>query len=133
MLSSTYAPRASIRTASAARGRELRVAQFSGNYDCVRDGANQALNRLVEHLLSEGAAVRIYSPVAAEPAFKMRYTFSACPRCSHRCIGLCGAGENPLCMRQSVCCALLRYVNWRAFQKAMEVLGGRPVVYWPHG
>jgi hypothetical protein len=26
-----------------------------------------------------------------------------------------------------------RYVNWRALQKAMEALGGRPVVYWPHG
>ncbi len=48
----------------------LRVALFSGNYDCVRDGANQALNRLVGHLLhEEGAAVRVYSPVAAEPAF----------------------------------------------------------------
>lgn len=48
----------------------LRVALFSGNYDCVRDGANQALNRLVDHLLhEEGAAVRIYSPVADEPAF----------------------------------------------------------------
>lgn len=69
MLSSTYAPRASIPTASSARGQELRVALFSGNYDCVRDGANQALNRLVDHLLSAGAAVRVYSPVAAEPAF----------------------------------------------------------------
>ncbi|WP_447726190.1 glycosyltransferase family 4 protein [Sphingomonas koreensis] len=48
----------------------LRVALFSGNYDCVRDGANQALNRLVDHLLrEEGATVRVYSPVAAEPAF----------------------------------------------------------------
>jgi len=53
-----------------ALGPGLRVALFSGNYDCVRDGANQALNRLVAHLLhEEGAAVRIYSPVAAEPAF----------------------------------------------------------------
>lgn len=54
-----------------ARSSGLRVALFSGNYDCVRDGANQALNRLVGHLLhEEGAAVRVYSPVAAEPAFK---------------------------------------------------------------
>lgn len=26
-----------------------------------------------------------------------------------------------------------RYVNWRALQKAMQILGGRPVVYWPGG
>lgn len=61
------------RTCEAPRLRvpALRVALFSGNYDCVRDGANQALNRLVDHLLrKEGAAVRVYSPVAAEPAFK---------------------------------------------------------------
>jgi len=54
-----------------ARNASLRVALFSGNYDCVRDGANQALNRLVGHLLhEERASVRVYSPVAAEPAFK---------------------------------------------------------------
>jgi glycosyltransferase involved in cell wall biosynthesis len=49
---------------------QLRVALFSGNYDCVRDGANRALNRLVAHLLEkEGAEVRIYSPRAPKPAF----------------------------------------------------------------
>jgi glycosyltransferase involved in cell wall biosynthesis len=47
----------------------LRIALFSGNYNYIRDGANQALNRLVEHLLRQGAAVRIYSPTVAEPAF----------------------------------------------------------------
>lgn len=50
--------------------RPLKVALFSGNYDCVRDGANQALNRLVAFLLERrGAEVRIYSPRAPEPAF----------------------------------------------------------------
>lgn len=48
---------------------DLRVALFSGNYNYVRDGANQALNRLVEYLLRKGAAVRIYSPTVANPAF----------------------------------------------------------------
>lgn len=47
----------------------LRVALFSGNYNYVRDGANQALNRLVGYLLGQGAAVRIYSPVVSNPAF----------------------------------------------------------------
>lgn len=46
----------------------LRIALFSGNYNYVRDGANQALNRLVAYLLKQGAAVRIYSPTVENPA-----------------------------------------------------------------
>ena len=49
---------------------DLRVALFSGNYNYVRDGANQALNRLVEYLLRQGVAVRIYSPKVDNPAFE---------------------------------------------------------------
>lgn len=49
---------------------ELRIALFSGNYNYVRDGANQALNRLVGYLLRQGAKVRVYSPTVAEPAFE---------------------------------------------------------------
>ena len=48
---------------------DLRIALFSGNYNYVRDGANQALNRLAGYLLSCGAAVRIYAPTIPEPAF----------------------------------------------------------------
>ena len=48
--------------------RELRIALFSGNYNYVRDGANQALNRLVDYLQRQGAAVRIYSPTVDNPA-----------------------------------------------------------------
>src|SRR4051794_35024190 len=48
---------------------ELRVALFSGNYNYVRDGANQALNRLVGYLLRQGAMVRVYSPTVEHPAF----------------------------------------------------------------
>lgn len=48
----------------------LRVAIFSGNYNYVRDGANQALNRLAEYLLRQGARVRIYSPTSRTPAFE---------------------------------------------------------------
>ena len=48
---------------------ELRIALFSGNYNYVRDGANQALNRLVGYLLSQGASVRVYSPTVEQPAF----------------------------------------------------------------
>jgi glycosyltransferase involved in cell wall biosynthesis len=48
---------------------ELRIALFSGNYNYVRDGANQALNRLVGYLLRQGAKVRVYSPTTDTPAF----------------------------------------------------------------
>src|SRR4030095_13781191 len=48
---------------------ELRIALFSGNYNYVRDGANQALNRLVGFLLRQGAQFRVYSPTVEHPAF----------------------------------------------------------------
>jgi len=48
---------------------DLRVALFSGNYNYVRDGANQALNRLVGYLLRQGVHVRVYSPTVKDPAF----------------------------------------------------------------
>ncbi len=48
---------------------DLRVALFSGNYNYVRDGPTQALNRLVGLLLARGAAVRVYSPTTDTPAF----------------------------------------------------------------
>lgn len=48
----------------------LRVALFSGNYNYVRDGANQALNRFVGYLLRQGAKVRVYSPTTDTPAFE---------------------------------------------------------------
>jgi glycosyltransferase involved in cell wall biosynthesis len=63
-----FAPAAAPARRGLASG--LRVALFSGNYNCVRDGANKALNRLVAYLLSEGAAVRVYSPTVEEPAFE---------------------------------------------------------------
>jgi glycosyltransferase involved in cell wall biosynthesis len=48
----------------------LRIALFSGNYNYVRDGANQALNRLVGYLLRQGAQVRVYAPKVDQPAFE---------------------------------------------------------------
>ncbi len=49
---------------------DIRVALVSGNYNYVRDGANQALNRLVEFLLRQGVHVRVYSPTVEKPAFE---------------------------------------------------------------
>jgi phosphatidylinositol alpha 1,6-mannosyltransferase len=71
-----FVRRLSYSNTQAYRGRamnmntaDLRIALFSGNYNMVRDGANQALNRLVDYLLRQGAAVRVYSPTVAQPAF----------------------------------------------------------------
>lgn len=49
---------------------DLRVALFSGNYNYVRDGANQALNRLGDYLLRQGVTLRVYSPTTDTPAFE---------------------------------------------------------------
>jgi phosphatidylinositol alpha 1,6-mannosyltransferase len=72
---------------------DLRIALFSGNYNYVRDGANQALNRLAGYLLREGAAVRIYSPTVDEPAFPATGDLVSLPA-----IGFPGRGDYKLPM-----------------------------------
>jgi phosphatidylinositol alpha 1,6-mannosyltransferase len=57
----------------------MRVALFSGNYNYLREGANQALNRLVDHLGRAGCEVRIYSPVTNTPAFEPAGTLVPVP------------------------------------------------------
>ena len=49
---------------------DLRIALISGNYNYVRDGANQALNRLMGYMLRRGAHVRVYAPTVENPAFE---------------------------------------------------------------
>ena len=61
---------------------DLRVAIFSGNYNYVRDGANQALNRLADYLLRQGAAVRVYSPTTRTPAFEPKGDLVSLPSLS---------------------------------------------------
>ena len=46
---------------------QLRIAIISGNYNMVRDGPTQALGKLVDHLLAQGAAVRIFCPTVENP------------------------------------------------------------------
>jgi len=46
---------------------DLRIALTSGNYNMVRDGATQALNRLVDYLLRHGATVRVFAPTVPNP------------------------------------------------------------------
>ena len=58
----------------------MRVALFSGNYNYLREGANQALNRLVRHLEEQGGhEVRVYSPVTDTPAFEPAGTLVPVP------------------------------------------------------
>ncbi|MEA3079560.1 MAG: phosphatidylinositol alpha 1,6-mannosyltransferase [Sphingomonadales bacterium] len=50
--------------------RAVRVALLSGNYNYLREGANQALNRLVAYAERNGFKFRVYSPVTRTPAFE---------------------------------------------------------------
>ncbi len=59
--------------------KPIRLALFSGNYNYVRDGANQALNRLVGYLLRQGVEVRVYAPKVAQPAFPPTGTMVGIP------------------------------------------------------
>lgn len=57
-----------------------RIALFTGNYNYVKEGANQALNRLARHLADRvGATVRAYSPVTDTPAFEPEGTLVPVP------------------------------------------------------
>ena len=75
---------------------ELRIALFSGNYNYVRDGANQALNRLVGFLLRQGARVRVYSPTTNTPAFEPTGDLVSVPS-----VPIPGRGEYQLAYRLS--------------------------------
>ena len=68
-----------VAMAKAPPARPLRIALFSGNYNYVRDGANQALNRLVAYFEAQGHKVRVYSPTSATPAFPPAGTLISVP------------------------------------------------------
>lgn len=74
----------------------LRIALFSGNYNYVRDGANQALNRLVGYLLRQGVSVRVYAPVVAKPAFSPTGDLIGAPS-----LAIPGRGEYRIPLRMS--------------------------------
>jgi phosphatidylinositol alpha 1,6-mannosyltransferase len=57
----------------------MRIALFSGNYNYLREGANQALNRLVRYSEAAGHTVRVYSPVTDTPAFEPAGTLIPVP------------------------------------------------------
>ncbi len=49
--------------------RPIRVALVTSSYNFIPDGVALTLNRLVGYLLSQGVAVKVFAPTAAEPAF----------------------------------------------------------------
>ena len=72
----------------------MRVALFSGNYNYLREGANQALNRLVGYGERHGFNYRVYSPVTDTPAFEPEGELVPVPS-----VPLPGRGEFRLALR----------------------------------
>ena len=114
-------------------GAPLKVALFSGNYNYVRDGANQALNRLVGHLIERGVAVRVYSPTTITPAFEPTGTLVHVPS-----IAFPGRGEYRLApgLPTGVRHDLVRFSPDIVHVSAPDVLGHRAVSFarsrgWP--
>ncbi|UTW55268.1 glycosyltransferase family 1 protein [Kordiimonas sp. SCSIO 12610] len=56
-----------------------RVALFSGNYNCVVDGANRALNQLVSFLEKKDINVQVFAPTCRNPAFKPAGNLNSVP------------------------------------------------------
>ena len=103
---------------------DLRIALFTGNYNYVRDGANQALNRLVAYLQEQGAAVRIYSPRTDTPAFPSVGKVIGIPA-----LALPGRGEYraPLYIPTSVKRDIAAFAPTHFHIASPEVLGHRAV------
>jgi len=104
----------------------LRIALFSGNYNCVRDGANRALNRLVAHLLDRGAAVRVYSPTSANPAFPPAGDLISVPS-----IGIPGRSEYRLAtgLPARLRADLDAFAPTHVHLSCPDILGGRAQAY----
>jgi glycosyltransferase involved in cell wall biosynthesis len=119
---SARAPRRAGRISAAG----LRIALFSGNYNCVRDGANRALNRLVAHLLDRGAAVRVYSPTSESPAFAPAGELVSVPS-----IGIPGRSEYRLATRlpARIRADLDAFAPTHVHLSCPDILGGRALAY----
>ena len=107
---------------------DLRVALFSGNYNYIRDGANQTLNLLVGHLLSarrEGPHLLADEPAAGIPAG--RAIWSACRRSN------CRAGGPSIKLARGLPASVRRDLEDFApnliHVSAPEILGHRAVTY----
>lgn len=120
----TVAPLLSVQDCS-----DLRIALFSGNYNYVRDGANQALNRLVGHMLGLGAQVRVYSPTTDTPAFEPTGDLVSLPS-----VSLPSRGEYRLAthLSASVRADLAAFAPNIVHVSAPDIIGHRAVT-WARG
>jgi phosphatidylinositol alpha 1,6-mannosyltransferase len=105
---------------------DLRVALFSGNYNYVRDGANQALNRLVGYLLSQGVRVRVYSPTVEHPAFPPTGDLVGVPS-----LAIPGRSEYrlPLALPRRVRCDLEQFNPNLVHVSSPDIVGHRAVTW----
>lgn len=52
----------------------MRIAVFTGAYNHIADGVSRTLNRLVEYLEDQGAAVQVYGPTIPDPPVRHKGT-----------------------------------------------------------
>jgi glycosyltransferase involved in cell wall biosynthesis len=100
----------------------VRIALFSGNYNYVREGANQALNRLVRFAEDDGHQVRVYSPVTDTPAFEPEGELVPVPS-----VALPVRGEFRLALRLpgAVCDDIRRFAPEVVHVSTPDILGTR--------
>lgn len=105
----------------------MRIALFSGNYNYLREGANQALNILVRYLETNGlASVRVYSPVTETPAFEPSGTLVPVPS-----IALPVRGEFRLALGlpRSIRDDIVRFDPDLVHVSTPDILGARAVTF----
>ena len=102
------------------------MALFSGNYNYVRDGANQALNRLVEYLLRQGVPVGVYSPTVEKPAFPATGDSSASRPSHPRTTGI---SWRTRCSRSEVRRDLEMFAPNIVHVSSPDIVGHRAVTY----
>ncbi len=108
------------------KASDLRIALFSGNYNYVRDGANQSLNRLVGYALRLGAAVRVYSPTVEKPAFAPTGDLVSIPSMP---FPLRGEYRFPLALSPRVKVDLATFAPNVVHVSSPDVVGHRAVTY----
>jgi phosphatidylinositol alpha 1,6-mannosyltransferase len=62
-----------------ASSRQLRVALITSSYSFIADGVALTLNRLVGYLEQQGVEVRVFAPIAKQPAFAHQGTVIPVP------------------------------------------------------
>ena len=108
------------------KASDLRIALFSGNYNYVRDGANQSLNRLVGYALGLGAAVRVYSPTVEKPAFAPTGDLVSIPSMP---FPLRGEYRFPLALSPRIKADLAAFAPNVVHVSSPDVVGHRAVTY----